>query len=135
MEFLEVARFDDEGGTIADVAAGLGAPLLVVVAAGLGTLNSTALTSEALERRGLRCLGLVVGSWPEEPDLACRTNLADLPVVAGAPLLGVLPAGMAGLAAAGFAAVAGRSLAPALRGSFDAAEFTARHRPPGAARR
>ena len=42
------------GGTIADVAELLDAPLIVVARAGLGTLNHTALTVEAIERRGLR---------------------------------------------------------------------------------
>ena len=31
---------------------------------GLGTLNHTALTCEALRSRGLACAGVVVGSWP-----------------------------------------------------------------------
>ena len=43
-----LVRFDDDGGTLADVAAQLAAPVLVVAAAGLGTLNHTALTVEAL---------------------------------------------------------------------------------------
>jgi dethiobiotin synthetase len=67
-----------------------------VTTAGLGTLNTTALTAEALRSRGVPLLGLVIGAWPAEPDLAARCNLADLPVVAGAPLLGALPAGMTG---------------------------------------
>ena len=58
------------GGTIADVAQLLDAPLIVVARAGLGTLNHTALTVEAIERRGLTCLGIVIGSWPRDPDLA-----------------------------------------------------------------
>jgi dethiobiotin synthetase len=85
-----LVRFGD-GGTIADVAALLDAPLLVVCRAGLGTLNHTALTVEAIERRGLRCLGLVIGSWPAEPDLASACNLEDLERIA--PVLGKLPEG------------------------------------------
>ena len=54
-------RFDDDGGTLADLAAQLAAPVLVVAAAGLGTLNHTALTLEALRRRGLTCAGVVIG--------------------------------------------------------------------------
>ncbi len=88
-----LVRFDEEGATLADAARLLAAPVLVVTSAGLGTLNTTALTSEALRARGLGCLGVVVGSMPAEPDLAARCNLGDLPVVAGAPLLGVVPAG------------------------------------------
>ena len=83
--------FDPDGGTIADVAALLGAPLIVVARAGLGTLNHTALTVEAIKARGLRCLGVVIGSWPAEPDLAARCNLDDL--TAYAPLLGRIPEG------------------------------------------
>ena len=52
------------------VALGRRAPVLVVVQAGLGTLNAAALTAEALRTRGLRCAGAVIGSWPAEPDLA-----------------------------------------------------------------
>lgn len=99
-----LVRFDAEGATLADAARLLGAPVLVVTSAGLGTLNTTALTSEALRARGLGCLGVVVGSMPAEPDLAMRCNLGDLPVVAGAPLLGVVPAGAGALAPADFRA-------------------------------
>ncbi len=80
------------GGTIADVAKLLDAPLIVVARAGLGTLNHTALTVEAIERRGLTCLGIVIGSWPRDPDLASRCNLDDLTKIA--PVLGTLPEGV-----------------------------------------
>jgi dethiobiotin synthetase len=81
------------GGTIADVAELLQAPLIVVARAGLGTLNHTALTVEAIQRRGLECLGVVIGSWPDDPDLASRCNLDDLAAIA--PVLGKLPQGQA----------------------------------------
>ena len=45
-----MVRFDDAGSTVADVAALLGAPVLVVVRAGLGTLNHAALTCSVLAR-------------------------------------------------------------------------------------
>jgi dethiobiotin synthetase len=80
-------------GTIADVARLLDAPVVLAVRAGLGTLNHTALTVEAIERRGLRLLGLVIGSWPADPDLASRCNLDDLATIA--PVLGKLPEGQA----------------------------------------
>ncbi|MFE7395413.1 dethiobiotin synthase [Streptomyces sp. NPDC057557] len=112
-----LVRFDDDGATLADAARLLGAPVLVVVEAGLGTLNTTALTSEALRARGLECLGVVVGSMPAEPDLAARCNLADLPVAAGAPLLGAVPAGAGALAPADFRVLAGSWLAAELGGN------------------
>jgi dethiobiotin synthetase len=92
-----LVRFTVED-TLADVAAALAAPVLVVATAGLGTLNHTALTTEALAARGLRSPGVVIGSWPAEPDLAAECNLADLPAVTGLPLLGRLPAGAGRLA-------------------------------------
>ncbi|MFE4328788.1 dethiobiotin synthase [Streptomyces sp. NPDC056831] len=112
-----LVRFDDDGATLADAARLLGAPVLVVVEAGLGTLNTTALTSEALRARGLDCLGVVVGSMPAEPDLAARCNLADLPVAAGAPLLGAVPAGAGALTPADFRVLAGSWLAAELGGN------------------
>ncbi|MEV6200888.1 dethiobiotin synthase [Streptomyces sp. NPDC051771] len=118
-----LVRFDDGGGTLADVARLLGAPVLVVAPAGLGTLNSTALTAEALRARGIEQLGIVVGSWPAEPDLAARCNLADLPESAGAPLLGAVPEGSGALSPAAFRAAAADWLAPALGGTWDAVAF------------
>jgi dethiobiotin synthetase len=120
-----LVRFDDDGGTLADVAWSIGAPVLIVADAGLGTLNATALAAEVLRRRGIECAGVVVGSWPAEPDLAARCNLDDLPVVAEAPLVGALPENAAALGRAEFLAVARRSLAPSLGGEFDANGFAA----------
>jgi dethiobiotin synthase len=113
-----LVRYDPAGSTLADLAATLSAPVLVVVAAGLGTLNHTALTCEALSARGLECTGMVVGSWPREPGLAERENLADLPQVAGVTLAGLLPEGAGGLPRADFLRVAREGLAPALGGSW-----------------
>jgi dethiobiotin synthetase len=113
-----LVRFDEDGGTLAEVATRLGAPVLVVAQAGLGTLNHTALTVEAVGHRGLTCAGVVVGAWPAEPDLAARCNLDDLPAVTGRPLLGALPAGSGTLGPAEFASVARLTLAPALGGEW-----------------
>jgi dethiobiotin synthetase len=86
-------RLDAAGGTLADLAARLDAPTVVVARAGLGTLNASALTCEALHARGVRCHGLVIGAWPAQPDLAAECNIDDLPVYTGRPLLGRLPDG------------------------------------------
>ncbi|MCX4573065.1 dethiobiotin synthase [Streptomyces sp. NBC_01571] len=118
-----LVRFDDEGGTLADVATLLDAPVLLVVAAGLGTLNTTELTAREIRRRGLDLAGLVIGSWPDSADLASRCNLADLPVVAEAPLLGALPAGAGARPPAEFRAGAPGWLAPGLDGTWDADTF------------
>jgi hypothetical protein len=89
-----LVRFADDGWTLADLARALAAPVLVVTAAGLGTLNHTALTLEVLACRGLRLAGgLVVGCWPARPDLAARCNVTDLEALSGQPLGGAVPAG------------------------------------------
>jgi dethiobiotin synthetase len=98
-----LVRFDGEGATLADAAALLGAPVLVVTRAGLGALNHAALTCEALGTRGLDCPGLVIGAWPAAPDLAAWCNLDDLPAYTGRPILGRIPEGAPALEPAVFA--------------------------------
>lgn len=99
---------DDAGRDLTDLAAQLLSPcgFVVVARAGLGTLNHTKLTVEALQARKLPVLGLVLGSWPAEPDLAERCNLDDLPAVTGVPLLGRIPAGSGSLSREEFTAAA-----------------------------
>ncbi|WP_330456483.1 dethiobiotin synthase [Streptomyces sp. NBC_00820] len=121
-----LVRFDDAGGTLADAAALLGAPVLLVAPAGLGTLNSTELTSRELRSRDVELAGVVIGSWPDSPDLAARCNVADLPEVAAAPLLGAIPAGAGTLPPADFRAAAPGWLAARLDGTWDAGAFRAR---------
>jgi dethiobiotin synthetase len=120
-----LAWFDDAGTTVVDLLAALRAPALVVTAPGLGTLNATALTAEALSRRDLPCLGLVIGSWPREPDLAMRCNLGDLTRVSGLPLLGVLPDGMGKLSRPEFLTAARNGLAAELGGDLKIEDFVA----------
>lgn len=96
-----LVRLDTEGGTLLDLAVGLARALpddvrleiVLVCAAGLGTLNHTELTLRALRDQGLDGTGLVIGSWPDSPGLAEACNLEDLPRVTGVPLLAVLPDG------------------------------------------
>jgi dethiobiotin synthetase len=115
-----LVRYDPAGATIADLASELSAPALVVTAAGLGTLNHTALTCEALAARKITNAGVVIGSWPRQPDLAELTNLTDLEVVAGEPLAGALPEGSGLLGQADFLAVATAGLGSRLGGRGDA---------------
>ena len=95
-----LVELGEDGVTLRDVAMDLAAPVLVVVAAGLGTLNHTALTLEALASQDIPCAGLVIGAWPAEPGPAETSNwdaLAEL-----APLRAALPAGAGSLSATEF---------------------------------
>jgi dethiobiotin synthetase len=112
-----LVRYDGKGATIADLAAALEAPALSVTAAGLGTLNHTALTLEALAARKITSAGVVIGSWPDQPGLTELANLTDLEVVAGGPLAGALPAGAGALDRQAFLAVAAAGLVPSLGGA------------------
>lgn len=97
-----LVRLDTGGGTLLDLAAELAlthpVEVVVVCAAGLGTLNHTELTVGALRARGLEPDGLVIGSWPADPGLAEACNRDDLPRVTGVRLLGAVPAGAGVLA-------------------------------------
>jgi dethiobiotin synthetase len=124
---LLVPFSDSAPWTLADLAAALAAPVLLVADPALGVLNSVALTVEALAHRRLACAGLVLGAWPAEPDLACRSNVADLQALVARPLSGALPARLGALAPSAFAAAARAGLGPELGGEFDAADFARQH--------
>jgi len=118
-----LVRYDEDGLTLADLARGLRAPVLVVAGPQLGTLNHTALTLEALAHRGVSLEGIVLGSWPADAGLAERSNLRDLETLAARPLLGALPSGAGQLGRDEFLEAARASLGPQLGGTFDARSF------------
>lgn len=98
------------GVTLRDLAVELGAPVLIVAEAGLGTLNHTALTLEALAAKGLSCAGLVIGSWPAQPGAAEKSNRDAL--AAMAPVRAALPAGVATVSTADFTSLSARAFDP-----------------------
>jgi dethiobiotin synthetase len=121
-----LVRLDAGDGTLADLAAMLRPVLrgvLVVVHAGLGTLNHSELTVRALAARRLPVLGLVIGDWPARPGPAEQDNLTALPRLCGVPLVGAVPWGAGTLDASAFAEQAPGWLAAPIGGTF---------RPPGA---
>lgn len=116
-----------DGVDMAALAGMLGLAVVVVIRPGLGTLNHTLLTLEALHRRGLTVLGTVISGYPAEPGLDAVTNPQVLARISPVPLLGVIPhdpaidteAGRAGdLATNGPA-----GLDPLLGGTFSPARF------------
>lgn len=80
---LRVPLADDR--EVVDLVADLDLPVLLVARAGLGTLNHTALSVEALGRRDIRVEGIVLNEF-EGASVAERTNpgvlegMTDLPV-------------------------------------------------------
>ncbi|MGH6655267.1 MAG: dethiobiotin synthase [Actinocrinis sp.] len=125
-----LVRFDEEGATLADLARDLGAPVLIVADPALGTLNHTALTLESMAMRGVELAGVVLGSWPmepDEPDLAMRCNIRDLETLSARPLAGAVPARAGELDAPEFLLAARTALSPQFGGTFDAAVFRAHY--------
>ena len=99
-----------DGVTLRDLAAELDASVLVVARAGLGTLNHTVLTVEALAGQRIPCAGVVVGSWPSDPGAAETSNRQMLDAIA--PVRAVLPAGAGSLDPAAFAELSSQAFPP-----------------------
>lgn len=76
---------------MAELAAALGLPLLVVTRARLGTLNHTLLTLEAARARSLVLAGVVISHAEPVPAAADARNLAWLREWLGPALVGELP--------------------------------------------
>jgi len=80
------------GLLIADLAAQLHLPLLVVTRPNLGTVNHTLLTTFAARQMGLAVKGVVIGNYPAVPDTVEEYAPHLLGSLCGAPILGIFPA-------------------------------------------
>jgi dethiobiotin synthase len=88
-----LVELTDSGETLADLARALpGCTVVIVARSALGTLNHTMLTREALSHRGIRCEGVIIGSWPDDPSIIETSNRDHF---SGLPegLLGAIPRG------------------------------------------
>jgi dethiobiotin synthetase len=76
--------------TMADVATGLGLPVVLVVGLRLGCLNHALLTAEAIHRDGLVLAGWIANALP--PDMPrLEENIGTLAARLGAPMLARIP--------------------------------------------
>jgi dethiobiotin synthetase len=80
-----------DSATVADLAAQLRLPLVVVARRSLGTLNHTLLTLEVARHRGLTVAGVVVNEVTPAQGLAEATNVAELRQHTAVPILAVVP--------------------------------------------
>ena len=85
--------------TVADFAADLGWPVIVVVRNKLGALNHTLLTLESVRRRGLPLAGIILNDVDGRTDEATRTNRAILEESCACPILAEIARGQTALAA------------------------------------
>lgn len=80
-----------ERETYADLAVALALPVLIVARAGLGTVNHTALTVEALRRRGLAVAAIVLNRTAEGDDPSVPHNAGEIARATGIAPAAVLP--------------------------------------------
>jgi dethiobiotin synthetase len=66
---------------VRDLARDLGMPVVVVAKPGLGTINHTLLTIEAVRAAGLEVAKVVLNPWPAEPSELERSNLETIAVL------------------------------------------------------
>jgi dethiobiotin synthetase len=79
------------GLLMADLAARLDLPVLVVARPNLGTVNHSVLTCFAARQLGLTVKGIIINNYPEHPDRAEESAPHLIDSLSGAPLLGVFP--------------------------------------------
>ena len=84
----------NETQTMADWIAYLALPVLVVARTGLGTINHTLLTLEALQVRSLRVAGVMMIGEPNADNRAAIEKYGRVPVVADMPFLRPLDPGL-----------------------------------------
>jgi dethiobiotin synthetase len=86
---------DEHAYMIADMAAALRLPVLVVTHPSLGAINQALLTIHAVQERNLAVAGMVINRVPPKGDprhdLAVETNLEELPRLSGVPVRATLP--------------------------------------------
>ena len=82
---------DEHDFLIADLAAALRLPVLVVAGTELGSVNHTLLTVQAIRQRGLTVNGIAFNNVPRGEHLVDSSNLEEIPRLAGAPVRAVLP--------------------------------------------
>lgn len=77
--------------TLADLAAALALPVILVVGLRLGCINHALLTADAVRRSGLTLAGWVANACSREAMCAQDANIEALRARLGAPLLGIVP--------------------------------------------
>ena len=75
------------GYLVRDFARDLGLPAVIAAAPGLGTINHTLLTVEAVRAVGLEVAGVVLTPWPDEPGDVERSNRVAIERLGGVGVL------------------------------------------------
>lgn len=80
---------------VRDLAVDLGLPLVVAASPGLGTINHTLLTMEAVRAAGLEVAAVVLTPWPAEPNAIERSNHETIAALGGVAVKALPPLDLA----------------------------------------
>jgi dethiobiotin synthetase len=75
------------GYLVRDFARDLGLSVVIAASPGLGTINHTLLTVEAVRGAGLELAGVVLTPWPDAPSAMEQSNRSTIDALAGAEVL------------------------------------------------
>jgi dethiobiotin synthetase len=75
------------GYLIRDLATDLRLPVVIAARPGLGTINHTLLTAEAVRGAALELAAVVLTPWPDDPSPMEQSNRSTIGVLTGAPVL------------------------------------------------
>lgn len=75
---------------MADLIKKLGAPVILVADAGLGTLNHTFLSLELLNKMRIPVCGIILNKYPLKPSLIEKDNTETIEKVSGIPILAII---------------------------------------------
>lgn len=78
-----------DGYDVRRLASELGLPVVIAARPGLGTINHTLLTVEAVRRAQLRLLSVVFTPWPAQPSVMERSNWDTVVRLGNVPLSGL----------------------------------------------
>jgi dethiobiotin synthetase len=75
------------GYLVRDLARDLGFPVVIAAAPGLGTINHTLLTAEAVRGAGLELGAVVLTPWPDDPSAMEQSNRSTIGALTGTEVL------------------------------------------------
>jgi len=78
------------GYLVRDLARDLGLPVVIAASPGLGTINHTMLTAEAVRGAGLELAAIILTPWPDGPSSMEQSNRSTVGALTGAEVLTLL---------------------------------------------
>ncbi len=73
-----------------DLISEMGVPAILVASAGLGTVNHTLLSIEAMKKRNLKIAGIVINKMPLHPGIVEKDNIKTIERMGGVPVIAVI---------------------------------------------